>query len=160
MSDEKTPAAGATQEYLTAEEAAQELVSSLRELRDATEGYVAAEKKLTELGRRLIELADATQQTGEKVVQAADAVRSVSGPEILAQARSTQESLTAARATLDEHKEAVVEAFAEQSADRAETWQKQETALAALARQVRTATYLSAAAAAFAIAATVIALVR
>ena len=153
MSEDRAPAGGATHEYLTAEQAAQELVASLRDLREATEGYVAAEKKLEEIGKRLSELADATRQSGEKVVAAAEAVRSVSGPQILAQIRATQETLGS------QHGE-VVKAFAKQTAGRDDVQQKQETSIAALARQVGTVTYLAAAAALFAVAATIVALVK
>lgn len=178
MSEDTEPAKGGTQEYLTAEEAAQELVTSLRGLRDATEGYVAAKKKLKEVGRHLTQLADATQRTGEKVVQAAEVIRSVSGPEILAEVHAAQGLLDSAKESLDVHEASVADAFAEQTRDRGETWQKQEAAFAEqrtdraenwqkqevafaeLSRRVRTVTYVAAASTVFAIAATVVALVR
>ena len=153
MSEDMATAGGTTEEYLTAEQAAQELVASLRDLREVTQGYIAAEKKLEDVGKRLSELADATRQSGERVVEAAEAVRAVSGPEILAQIHTTQTSLGS------QHGE-VVEAFAKQTSGRADVQLKQETSMVALARQVRTVTYIAAAGVVFAAAATLVALLK
>lgn len=160
MSDGGAPIGDSTQEYLSAEEAAQELVAALRELREATEGYISAEKRLGDVGKRLAELADATQQSGEKVSAAAEAVRSVSGPGILAQIKAGQEALDSVSENLEQRHALVLGAFATQSTERAAAEGKGAAALAALARQLRTVTYLSAAAAVFAIAALIAVLAR
>ena len=65
-------------------------MASLRNLNEATEGYAASEKRLREAGGRLEDLANATRDTGEKIVDGVQAMRSLSGPEILGEVRNTQ----------------------------------------------------------------------
>ena len=160
MSEDMATGGGATEEYLTAEQAAQELVASLRDLREATEGYIAAEKRLEDVGKRLSELADATGKSGRRSPRRRRLCAPSSGPEILAQIGAARKVLDETRATLDSQHGAVAGEFAKQTADRGGTWQKQEAALLALARQVRTVTYIAAAGVLFAAAATVVALVK
>ena len=97
----------ATKEFLSAEEAARELVRSLRDLHQATENYAAAEKRLGEAGshlgdagRTLQQVAQATENLGNQVSQGIDAIRSISGPRLIAEIQGTQNAVRDVQTTL------------------------------------------------------------
>lgn len=84
MSDQSAP----TEDFLRAEEAAQQLVQSLRRLDAEAESYSTAGKTLDQVASEVRELASKTSEVAERSAEAVEAIRSIGSVQILEQVQA------------------------------------------------------------------------